>query len=494
MDILTKYFIPPYKIKITRDNQNMQFYMPEIAFDTSKYNSLTKLFEKQIISDQGFLDVEILKFNHLLDYLKQTVEERLNNFFENKSERSFKFIRDWMIYKIIGLEHLMPFLVDDLVQEIYIDKPKTPLYLDHQNFGRCLTNIVVTDSELERLKTRLCLEKDAILNFLNPSLKVELKTEKFHVRAAIDIPPLANDGLSMNIRKLRKKIWTLPELIKENMLTIEAAAYMLYILKRRINFTIIGEPGSGKTTLANAIDLLTPSQWRKITIEDVIESIEQTQFGKFQTRYSVSPFESKIANHSKSEEIIKLLHRSPSWIFLGEIQTAEHSRALFEALSAGLVGIQTCHGRSAEMMVLRWINQHNIPLSSLLALDVLIETTLSYQDWKIKRNAFRIVEISKVPLLNNQILNSLDDLELVEVFRYNLNKMKLVKKIDLFETPVLSLIKQRENVTRKSFEEELECIKDKLLYLVKNNSFKPTTVIRYLLSDHIDKKLRKTAV
>ncbi|NHK31999.1 MAG: type II/IV secretion system ATPase subunit [Asgard group archaeon] len=399
-----------------------------------------------------------------------------------------------MIYKIIGLEQLMPLLIDDFVQEIYMDKPKTPLYIDHQNFGRCLTNIIVSESELEHLKTRLCLEKDTILNFLNPSLKVELKTEKFHVRAAVDIPPLANDGLCMNIRKLRKKIWTLPELIKENMITIEAAAYLLFILRRRVNFTIIGEPSSGKTTLANAIDLLTPIPWRKITIEDVIESIEQTQFNKFQTRYSVSPFESKIANHSKSEEIIKLLHRSPSWVFLGEIQTAEHSRALFEALSAGLIGIQTCHGRSVEMMILRWINQHKIPLSSLLALDVLIETSFSYKNWKIKRNTFRIVEISKMSLQNHKILNSLDDLQLVEIFRFDLNKMKLVKKIDLFETPVLSIIKQREHITQKSFENEIGCIKNKLQYLVKNNHFEPTNVIDYLLSETTDKKMRKTVV
>ncbi|NHJ46867.1 MAG: type II/IV secretion system ATPase subunit, partial [Asgard group archaeon] len=361
MNLLSKYLIPPYKISITKDKLNRQFYQPEIAFDTSKYNSLTKTIEKQIIEDQGFLDTEILKFDSLLNYLRDTIEEKLAAYFSNKSQKAFLYIRDWMIYRIIGLEHLMPLLIDDNVQEIYLDKPKTPLYIDHQDFGRCLTNIILSESELDRLKTRLCLEKDTILNILHPSLKVELKTIHFHIRAAIDIPPLANDGLCMNIRKLRKKIWTLPELIKMNMLTTEAASYLLFIMRRRINFTVIGEPGSGKTTLANAIDLLTPPQWRKITIEDVIESIEQTQFNKFQTRYSVSPFDSKIASHSKSDEIIKLLHRSPSWVFLGEIQTAEHSNALFEALSAGLVGLQTCHGRSAEMMILRWVNQHKIP-------------------------------------------------------------------------------------------------------------------------------------
>jgi type IV secretory pathway ATPase VirB11/archaellum biosynthesis ATPase len=491
LNLLSKYLVPPYKISITKDKQNRQFYRPEIAFDTSKYNSLTKTIEKQIINDRGFLDSEILKFNSLLNYLKNTIEEKLTSFFNNKSQKAFFYIRDWMIYRIIGLEHLMPLLIDDNVQEIYLDKPKTPLYIDHQDYGRCLTNIMLSENELDRLKTRLCLEKDTILNILNPSLKVELKTEHFHIRAAIDIPPLASDGLCMNIRKLRKKIWTLPELIKMNMLTVEAASYLLFIMKRRVNLTIIGEPGSGKTTLANAIDLLTPSQWRKITIEDVIESIEQTQFNKFQTRYSVSPFDSKISTHSKSDEIIKLLHRSPSWVFLGEIQTAEHSNALFEALSAGLVGLQTCHGRSTEMMILRWINQHRIPLSSILALDSLIETSYSFNNWKMKRNVFRIVEISKDHISNYQILNSLDDIKLIEIFGFDLAKNRLIKKIDLFETPVLSQIKLKENITKTSFEKELNQIQTKLSELISSECFDPSKVINYLSSKSSLKPLQK---
>lgn len=484
MIIQDKYIEPPFKITIKKDSFNRQYYFTEVIFDTSKYNSLTKSIENQILSEKGFLDLEIVKLQPLIDYLKISIEEKLDNIYSSKIPRSqLNSIRDWMIYKIIGFERIIPLLLDDNVQEIYMDKPNTQIYIDHQRFGRCRTNIILADDEIEHLKTRLCLEKDVLINILNPSIKVEMKTDKFHIRAAIDIPPLASDGISMNIRKLRRKIWTLPELVSVGMLSIEASAYILFLLKRRCNFTVIGEPGSGKTTLANAFDLLTPNKWRKISIEDVIESVEQTTFGKFQTRYSVAPFESNNVNSSKSSEIIKLLHRSPTWVFLGEIQTAEHSKALFEALSAGLVGIQTCHGRSVEMMILRWINQHNIPLSSILTLDILIENNYSFEDWGIKRNVFRIVEISKEPLFSMEIPDSLKDIKLIEIFKMDIENNQLKKCINLFESPSLNIIKKKEKITENAFYNELNYYKESITHLISKKIYDPKHVIEFLNFD-----------
>ncbi|MHA1186719.1 MAG: ATPase, T2SS/T4P/T4SS family [Candidatus Heimdallarchaeota archaeon] len=487
MILLQSFFESPYKINIYKDSSGKQYYSYDTIFKLTSYDSLINSIVKHILSDKGYLDNKIVKLQNLIQYLSNAIEENLANYDLKISEKIRKALIEWITYKIIGLEKVMPFLIDDLVQEIYLDKPSTTLYIDHQTFGRCLTNTKIPISDLENLITRLCLEKDTNINYVNPSLKVELKTDKFHVRAAIDIPPLANDGISMNIRKLRSKIWTLPELIKQGMLSIHAAAYILFILKRRNNITVIGEPGSGKTTLANAIDLLTPQDWRKITVEDVVESIDQTEYNKFQTRYSVSPFENKSGSTTKSEEIIKLLHRSPTWVFLGEIQTAEHSQALFESLSAGLKGIQTCHGRTAEMMIIRWINQHNIPLSSILSLDLLIETSSQYKNWKIIRNVFRIVEISGKTLLSKQIHNRLSNIDLIDVFKYDLRSKQLVEQIDLFNTPTLEKIKEKEPLTKKAFEQEITYLSNQLNFLISNKLFSPKKVLQIITNQEFKK-------
>ena len=61
--------------------------------------------------------------------------------------------------------------------------------------------------------------------------------------------------------------------------------------------------GTGKTTLMNALDTLTPRHWRKITIEDVVESIDQSELGFHQVRFKVDPFEKERKTSTKSIEI-----------------------------------------------------------------------------------------------------------------------------------------------------------------------------------------------
>ena len=136
--------------------------------------------------------------------------------------------------------------------------------------------------------------------------------------------------------------------------------------------TLVGPPNAGKTTLANALDLYTPKHWRKIAIEDAIESINQSSMGYKQLSIQVDSFESNKAIHTKTTEILKLLHRSPDWIYLGEIQSREHTQAMFEALNAGLKGIQTAHADSVEKILRRWENLHKISRTDFLSLNILV--------------------------------------------------------------------------------------------------------------------------
>ncbi|MCG3258108.1 MAG: hypothetical protein H7644_00005, partial [Candidatus Heimdallarchaeota archaeon] len=59
-------------------------------------------------------------------------------------------------------------------------------------------------------------------------------------------------------------------------------------------------------------------------------------------------------------------------IYLGEIQSREHTQAMFEALNAGLKGIQTAHSDSVEKILRRWENLHKIARSDFLSLDIII--------------------------------------------------------------------------------------------------------------------------
>ncbi len=268
------------------------------------------------------------------------------------------------------LNPLIPILLDDDVEEVYLDKPLTPVYFDHVRHGRCTSSAIFDCGSVSRLVTLFRAESNLHLDRRNPSLKTDLNILGSSLRVSVSTPPLTPDGFHLEIRRARQEPFSIPDLIENGTLPIEAAAVLLLAISCRFNITITGEPGSGKTTLLNALDLSSPRSWRKLYIEDAIESRSQREH--HQIRIRVDPVDEVEHRFDKTSEIIKSLHRSPDYMILGEIQTIEHSRALFQALAAGLRTIQTCHSFSAASLLARWTHGHGIENSSLALGDVIV--------------------------------------------------------------------------------------------------------------------------
>ncbi|MHA1506148.1 MAG: ATPase, T2SS/T4P/T4SS family [Candidatus Asgardarchaeia archaeon] len=279
---------------------------------------------------------------------------------------------DYLFFSVLGLSEIHPFLIDDRINEFYMDAPNSFLYLDHNFWGRCITPVKVSNKTLERLKTLISMVSGKSLDMKNPSIKNELLTSKFHVRVSIDIPPLVSDGICVDVRKLKVKPFTIVDLIRNGTISLDAAAFLHFILIRKVNIVVLGKPGSGKTTLANAIDLMTPPHWRKVYLEETVESIPQRDFGRLQLRIREIEGRGVYKSYRKEVEVVKLLHRNPDWIFFGEVLTERHSKALFHALNSGLSGIQAFHSSSALNAISRWRFNHGINYSSMSNLGIMI--------------------------------------------------------------------------------------------------------------------------
>ncbi|MFW9862357.1 MAG: ATPase, T2SS/T4P/T4SS family [Candidatus Thorarchaeota archaeon] len=292
--------------------------------------------------------------------------------------------------KTTVLEPFLPILLDDDVEEMYVDRPGKPIYFDHCRLGRCISNHELHQEDVPRLTTLLRAESNLHLDRRNPSLKTDLNLFDTNLRVSASLPPLSPDGLHMEIRRARKNAFTVLDLIRNGTLPIEAAAALLLALGCRFNITITGGPGTGKTTLLNALDLDSPKTWRKIYIEDAVES--RSLHDHNQVRFKVDPVDEVDGHFDKSLEIVKTLHRSPDYLVLGEIQTAEHSQALFQAIAAGLRAIQTCHSSSAASLVSRWTTGHNIDKSSIAMMDLIVTMVRPVPGESIRR----VSEIAEV--------------------------------------------------------------------------------------------------
>ncbi len=470
------YNIGPYKIIIyPPDADSTEYLYTAHSFLPEKDSTpLLKLFRNHIKNLNYFshkaedyypLDQLIEIRRKQADSFIKTISLRLPLKYEEK-------LVEYLAYQTTPLNFLTPYLLDDEIEEVFIDSPRSKIYLDHRRFGRCNTTHLVSKSDFDKMVTYLRAVTGLRLDVKNPSLKTELLTKLFHVRLSIDVPPLAVDGFHVDIRKLRRRYFSLTELIGNNTLTAESAAYLYFCMLRKRNILVLGRPGDGKTTLLNALDSLTPSFWRKITVEDVIESICQNE-ERHQTRFQVEPLESNSKRISKAKEIVKLLHRSPDYLLISEIQTEEDSNALFHALSAGLSGLFTCHGNSVEDLLLRWNVHHKIPVISFYELDLLVHIKKFDLHRIPVRRVVKIAELS-TPL---SLLFSNTTLEIREIFAWSVGDEKLVSKSDLYETSIIEKIKYYEQLSREQFYNEFntyhtifELLARKKVYSIRENA------------------------
>jgi Flp pilus assembly CpaF family ATPase len=278
------------------------------------------------------------------------------------------------------------------------------------------------------------------LDFSNPSVKTVLKNKYFYCRFAIDVEPIQVYKFALDIRKLNKNVLTIQDLIKNETLDSKLAAFIYFLILKRINITVTGETDTGKTTLINALDLITPKEFRKIYIENVMESLNQVEFQKHQLKYQVDPLQDDFTTYpSKNNQIKNLLHRSPDLIYLGEILTKEEAEAMFHCLSAGLKGFQTIHANNVNSLFNRFLFHFKIDISCLKDLGIIIFMK------KIKNRRY-VASISEINPKENDIykINK-------QFFKFNSKVRKWMKIENLFNLEVIKQIREYEYLDQNDF-------------------------------------------
>jgi len=418
---------------------NIALYL-EMGYDIDE--TYYRIFEPDInIDESWFANISIIKeIKNLPCATIKIIRKGSSYLYYISLEESFQYDSSSLkklgvLYKMAGpsdnLKRLAAVLEDDDVQEIYIDRENSWIYIDHIKFGRCDTNVFMSCVDVEKFKTAISLISGEEISISNPSIKINVIDSNANFRIAVDVFPIVLNT-AVDIRRFTSRMLSIRDLIRLGSIEPKIAAFLIYCARKRLSIVICGEPNSGKTTLANAISEYLPKEWRKVYIEDVEEVYASTNFSKDKSVFiKTSSIDVPEKYSSKSMEIVKLLHRSPDWIFLGEIQTKEHSQAAFHALLAGLKGMMTCHASSVPELINRWIYQHEIQPICINSLDLIVYMEKSLEENKIIRklkNVFEIEIDEKHQQINfKEIYNStMTNFSLDEE---NLLKLRCIRKI-----------------------------------------------------------------
>jgi Flp pilus assembly CpaF family ATPase len=464
----------------TGDNEIFQISIYNIANEYEKKYSVQYSFESVVDENYFKKVVQDVKNNlKLIDLNKIAPLENLISIYKKEAliylDSKYKFPlieRERIAYVAalykLNLEKIFPLLIDDFIEEIFLDSPNDKIYINHQKFGRCRTDIKLKLKEIERLKTFLRIYSGKRLDYSNPSIKVVIKNKYFYCRFAIDVEPIQLNHFALDIRKLNKNILTVQDLLKNGTLNPAIAAFLYLSLIRRVNITVTGVTDTGKTTLINALDLLTPKKFRKIYVENVIESLNQSKYERHQLKYKVDSLQIGL-NHklSKQNQIRNLLHRTPDIIYLGEILTKEEAEAMFHCLAAGLKGFQTIHSNDIASLINRIVHHFKIHISCLSDLGLIVFMKKNRE----KRFVDSISEINNNIEDNKEIYQTL--------FKFNPQKKNWANLINLFNSNIICKLRKYEDISEEKFQVLFNLYKDMFNTLQKIDKLSINKLIKF---------------
>ena len=276
-----------------------------------------------------------------------------------------------------GLIELL--LQDEKVQDITINSPlgEMPMFIVHQDYADCKTNIIPTTPEADSWASKLRLISGRPLDEANPILDTELNIPGANARVAVVSAPLNPTGLAFAFRRHRDKPWTLPLFIQNKMMNPLAAGIMSFLIDGARSLLIAGTRSAGKTSLLGAVLVELMRKYRVITIEDTLElpTGSLRKLGYNIQSMKVAAALSKGSSEVPADEGIRTtLRMGDSALIIGEIRSKE-ALALYEAMRIGALAnvvAGTIHGDSPYGVFDRVVNDLGVPRTSFKATDVVI--------------------------------------------------------------------------------------------------------------------------
>jgi len=278
-----------------------------------------------------------------------------------------------------------------------------PIFIVHQDYGDCYTNIYPTQQEVDSWATKLRLISGRPLDEANPILDTELRVEGFTSRVSALTAPLSPKGLAFSFRRHRDYPWTFPLYMQKKIRYMDsmAAGLLSFIIDNNATILVAGTRSSGKSSLLGSFLVELPRRSRIITIEDTFELPQESLRA---LGYNLEPLKVASALSSPGSEvdpsigIRSTLRLGDSAIFVGEVRSKE-AIALFEAMRVGAaanVVAGTIHADSPYGVYDRVVNDIGVPKTSFKAIDIIVTTNPVISGLKKYKRILRITEVRKL--------------------------------------------------------------------------------------------------
>ena len=318
-----------------------------------------------------------------------------SEFESGREEKISQVVKNFLSYGLI--DDLMG---DSEVEDIIINSLKT-IYIHH-----ALRGFISTGKRFSNHKElNLFIRKLLLLGGRDGQIKKILNLELPNLAGRVNIA-MSSFGPQLTITKTMLEPMSILDLVSRGSMTFDVAAQLwLYVEGlsiRPANMIIAGGPGTGKTTLLNALFSFVPMNERMVVIED---TLELNTFLEESCARLESDEELSLADLVKNS-----LRMRPERIVIGEVRGQE-AQDMITAVNIGKYCISTIHALTSREAVLRLQNEPmNIPEVMVNLVDVFIVL----KRYHVQDRLFRVVdEVSETSGMEQKVVL------LSQIFKYD---------------------------------------------------------------------------
>ncbi|HEV3232209.1 MAG TPA: CpaF family protein [Candidatus Dormibacteraeota bacterium] len=350
----------------------------------------SRVLDEQL-ADPAFAELVKAKPERAKRDLAVVVERLMDEYSLGVEDR--KSVLGYIIDNIFGFGPLEDLLRDESITEIIVSGPRR-VFVEQKGKLRPVPIVFEDNAHLDQIVQVILRPLNRPANESNPIVNGRLPDGS---RVNVVMPPLAIDGISLNIRKFGKEKLTVEQLVEMGAMTREMADWLSRAVRARLNVLVSGGTGSGKTTLLNILSTFIPEHQHIVTIEDAAELQLRHPFIK---RLEARPANLAGQGEVSIRDLVKnALRMRPDRIVVGECR-GEEAFDMLTAMNTGHDGsLSTVHANSPldtisrlETMILM---AKELPIPAIRK-QIASAVNLIVQTMRLSDGSRRVIEVAEV--------------------------------------------------------------------------------------------------